>query len=376
MNFYTDARDPGTWRESWVYKLPGGELVAIYDDVTQRKRDQDAILQSKVLLQNVIDSTPDWMYVKDREHRFLLVNRSFAEAQHLEPQDVVGRPDSDFFSEELCLGNPEKGITGFHQDDLAAFSGKLVHNPRNVISWVDGTRHTYDTYKIPLTDQAGKIYGALVYSRDITAQARLEDERESTLRTLEKSLANTIDTVAMVVEMRDPYTAGHQRRVARLCGAIAESMGWDDRRIENLLMAAKIHDIGKMYVPADILSKPGKLSETEFSLIKTHARGGYEILRKIEFQGPVALMALQHHERMDGSGYPDGIIGEEILFESRILAVADVVEAMSSHRPYRPARGMDAALEEMSKNRGRLYDAEVVDACLGLFRQGKFKFDE
>jgi len=350
----------------------GKELIGfqgIARDITERKQADEAILRSKMLLQSVIDSTPDWMYVKDFQHKFLLVNRSFAEAQHLTPQDIIGKADTDLFSEEMCLGNPDKGILGFHNDDNQAFQGQMVHNPRNIVTWADDSLHIYDTYKIPLADQSGKIYAALVYSRDMTEQRKAEDEREASFRTIQKTLHDVINTMAKIVEMRDPYTSGHQARVAALAGAIAREMKLDDTRVEHLVMAASIHDVGKMNVPSDILSKPGKLSDIEWAMIKTHPQGGYDILKDVEFSQPLALMVLQHHERLNGSGYPNGLKGNEMLLEAKILAVADVVEAMYSHRPYRPALGIDKALNEISQQRGILYDPDVVDICIKLFKE-------
>ena len=359
-------------------KDPDGKvigLVGVMRDITERKHADEAILRSKLLLQSVIDSTPDWIYVKDFKYRYLLVNKSFAESQKVAPQDMIGRPDTDFFPEELCLGNPDKGIAGYHQDDEQAFKGQIVHNLRNFISWADGSLHIYDSYKIPLADQAGEIYAALVYSRDMTEQREAEYEREASFNQLQKTLHDVINTMAKIVEMRDPYTSGHQARVAALAGAIAREMKLDDTRVEHLVMAASIHDVGKMYVPSDILSKPGKLSDIEWAMIKTHAQGSYDILKDLEFSQPIALMALQHHERLDGSGYPNGLKGDQILLESKILAVADVVEAMGSHRPYRPTLGLDKALEEISSNKGVLYDPDVVDTCMKLFREQGFKFE-
>ena len=355
----------------------GKELIGfqgIARDITERKQADEAILRSKMLLQSVIDSTPDWMYVKDFQHKFLLVNRSFAEAQHLTPQDIIGKADTDLFSEEMCLGNPDKGILGFHNDDNQAFQGQMVHNPRNIVTWADDSLHIYDTYKIPLADQSGKIYAALVYSRDMTEQRKAEDEREASFRTIQKTLHDVINTMAKIVEMRDPYTSGHQARVAALAGAIAREMKLDDTRVEHLVMAASIHDVGKMNVPSDILSKPGKLSDIEWAMIKTHPQGGYDILKDVEFSQPLALMVLQHHERLNGSGYPNGLKGNEMLLEAKILAVADVVEAMYSHRPYRPALGIDKALNEISQQRGILYDPDVVDTCMKLFKEQGYKF--
>jgi len=200
-------------------------------------------------------------------------------------------------------------------------------------------------------------------------------------RNLRRNLKGTIHALAAVVEMKDPYTAGHQRRVSGLAGVIAKDMGLSDEKIEGVRMAGLIHDIGKLSVPAEILSKPSQLTGTEFDLlkahpqvaydilkaidlIKMHPQDGYNVLKEIEFPWPVAQIVLQHHERMDGSGYPQGLKGDDILLEARILAVADVVEAMSSHRPYRPALGIDKAKEEIRKNKGKLYDPDVVASCL------------
>ncbi|HQH01111.1 MAG TPA: HD-GYP domain-containing protein, partial [Smithellaceae bacterium] len=193
--------------------------------------------------------------------------------------------------------------------------------------------------------------------------------RRNSVEQLRKALGGTIQAIASVVETKDPYTAGHQRRVADIARAIAREMGLSPEQISGLRMAAIIHDIGKVSVPSDILSSPRKLTALEFSMIKTHAQSGYDIVRDIEFPWPIARMIIEHHERMDGSGYPNGLTGDKILPESRILAVADVVEAMATHRPYRPSLGLEKALDEIAKNRGRLYDPEVVDACLRLFRE-------
>lgn len=205
---------------------------------------------------------------------------------------------------------------------------------------------------------------------------RQERERKQAEENLKKTLDDAINTMVRIAEMRDPYTSGHQKRVTKLTIAIAQELKFDDVQIENLRIAAVIHDIGKMYVPADILSKPGKLANIELDLIKTHAQGSYEIVKSMDFPDVIAQSVLQHHERMDGSGYPSGLKGQEISMEAKILAVADVVEAMASHRPYRPALGIDKALEEISKNKGKLFDPDVVDACLRLFNEERFKFED
>lgn len=193
---------------------------------------------------------------------------------------------------------------------------------------------------------------------------------------LQKTLDGIIHVMGHTVELRDPYTAGHQRRVAKLACAIAEKIGMSDARIRGVEMAGEIHDLGKISIPAEILSKPSKLTSLEFKIIKHHPKTGYDILKEIDFSWPIAEVIYQHHERLNGSGYPRGLRGEEILLEARIIAVADVVEAMVSHRPYRPALGIANALAEIEKNSGVLYDSVVVDACLWLLVSGKYHFSE
>lgn len=209
----------------------------------------------------------------------------------------------------------------------------------------------------------------IVSMRDVTEHRRSQEEIFRTSESLKRALAGTVQAMSMTVEMRDPYTAGHQRRMADLAGAIAAEMGMDEEQVDFIRIAGSIHDIGKISVPSEILSKPAKLSETEFNLIKAHPQTGHDILKGIEFSLPIADIILHHHERLNGSGYPDGLKGDEIMPESRILAVADVVEAIASHRPYRATLGLEAALEEIDKNRGILYDPAVSDACLRLFRE-------
>jgi len=203
----------------------------------------------------------------------------------------------------------------------------------------------------------------------------ITNRKESAERT-KKALGATVQAIAVTVETRDPYTAGHQRKVADLACAIATEMNLPVDQIDGIRMAAVIHDLGKISVPAEILSKPTKLTKLEFDLIKAHSQSGHDILQDIDFPWPVARMVLEHHERMNGSGYPNGLMGDDIFIESRILAVADVVESMASHRPYRPSLGLEAALEEIKKNRGTLYDNAVADACLRLFREKGFQLNE
>jgi PAS domain S-box-containing protein len=205
--------------------------------------------------------------------------------------------------------------------------------------------------------------------RDISERRRIEEERQQSFTKLRKALGGTIKAISSAVEMRDPYTAGHQRRVADLARYIATEMNLKKDQIEGIRMASTIHDIGKIAVPAEILSKPTKLTEHEYNLIKFHPQSGYDILKDIEFPWPIARIILEHHERIDGSGYPNGLNGENLLVESKILAVADVVDAMASHRPYRPALGLGAALGNIEKGKRSLFDGDVVDACFRVYEK-------
>jgi len=211
--------------------------------------------------------------------------------------------------------------------------------------------------------------------RDITVRKKAEEELKKSLEKLQHTFEETINALVSALERRDPYTAGHQKRVTHMACAIAEEMGFSKEQVNGLRLAGLVHDVGKIQIPTEILIKPTHLSEIEFVMIKMHPQVGYDILKSIEFPYPVAQIVLQHHERMDGSGYPEGISGEEILPEAQVLAVADVVEAMSSHRPYRPALGISTALREITKFKGTLYAPEVVDTCWKLFNDNKLKFD-
>ena len=220
--------------------------------------------------------------------------------------------------------------------------------------------------------QIGKIFGASldVTERVIAQQTLLERERR-----LQRALAGAVSALATTVEMRDPYTSGHQRRVAELAVSIAQLLGWPEERVDDVQVAALLHDIGKVVVPTEILSKPSRLSDHEFEIIKGHALAAGEILEPVEFDGPVREAILQHHERMDGSGYPHGLRGEQIIPEARVLAVADVYEAMISHRPYRAGLARDEVFAELRAGAGEWFDAEAVDVCLRLIESG-FAFSE
>ena len=221
----------------------------------------------------------------------------------------------------------------------------------------------------PVKNDQGKVVESRCSLTDITLRKQAETEQKHFAEQLQTSLLQTIRAIALTIEKRDPYTAGHQERVAQLAVKIGEELGLDDYRLKGLHLGAMIHDIGKISVPAEILNRPGRLEPALFTILKAHPQIGFDIIKSIDFPWPLADMVLHHHEHLDGSGYPDGLKGDEITLESRILAVADVVEAMASHRPYRPALGIDIALQEVEEGKGNFYDPEVVDCCRRIFRE-------
>ncbi|MFA9374872.1 MAG: HD domain-containing phosphohydrolase [Poseidonibacter sp.] len=240
---------------------------------------------------------------------------------------------------------------------------------------VFGVLNIYSRYKENFNQEELKLledvaedfaYGILALRNSI--------EHEKHALELRKSLEQYIQTIAMTLESRDPYTAGHQRRVSELAVAIAKELKLTSEQIDGIHFASIIHDLGKIRIPAEILSKPGKLSDIEFKLIQIHAQAGYDIIKDVQFPWPIADMILQHHEKIDGSGYPQGLKGNQIMLEAKIITVADIVEAMSSHRPYRAALGIDIAIKEIQRGRGIQYDEDAVDACIKLFKERKFKF--
>jgi HD-GYP domain-containing protein (c-di-GMP phosphodiesterase class II) len=226
-----------------------------------------------------------------------------------------------------------------------------------------------------LFDANGCFSGIYEKITDGSALCKIRSELDRSHERMRKTMGAIIQAMSMTIEKRDPYTAGHQRRVAKLCRAIATELGFSWERIQGLRMAAAIHDLGKINVPAGILNKPGPMSEHEMAIIRIHPRTAFDILKGIRFPWPIAETIYQHHERLDGSGYPRALRGDQILLEARILAVADVVESMASFRPYRPALGLEKAIEELRRQSGMLYDARVVQACIVMLSGKGFDFE-
>ncbi len=333
-----------------------------------RKAAEKALRESEAKFRTLVESTSDWIWEINEQSVYTYASPQVYVLLGYRVEEIIGKTPFD-----LMPPNETEQVKARFNSILA--EKKHFWLLENAFLHKDGRMVFLETSAAPMFDAQGVFKGYRGIDRDITERKETEKERRASAEKLEQTLLQTIEAIAATLEARDPYTAGHQRRVAALARAIAQEMGLSDEEIRGLYLAASIHDLGKIHVPAEILSKPGLLSPVEFELIKIHPQTGYNIIKDAQFPWPIAQMVLQHHERMDGSGYPQHLKGEQMLPEAKILAVADVVEAMSSHRPYRPGLGLDAALEEITKYRGVLYDPAVVDSCIALFRENKFVFD-
>jgi PAS domain S-box-containing protein/putative nucleotidyltransferase with HDIG domain len=341
-----------------------GRVLGILRDITGRRRAEKAFKESDERYRSLVERANEGIAII-QEGLIKYVNPFLEEMSGYRAEELIDTP----FSRYIATDELSK-IVDIYRRRMAR--EQIVQTCESIVKRKDGQRIFVEFSGGIITHQ-GKP-ADLVIIRDITKRKKSEDELNRTLEMLRKAMGATIQALNLTVEMRDPYTAGHQRRVADLARSIAKEMGISQEKIDAIRMAASIHDIGKIAIPSEILSKPGRINENEFSLIKTHPQVGYDILKTIEFPWPVAQIVRQHHERMDGSGYPQGLSGKDILIEARIISVADVIEAMNSHRPYRTALRIEEALEEISQKRGVLYDPDVVDACVRLFKRERFKF--
>jgi len=336
-------------------------------DVTDREQAESSLRENEEKYRLSFENASDVICTIDRDMKITSISPSVKKILDYEPKEFVERS-----IEALTNIIAPESMDAALSYALKVLNGEDIRGAIIIFIARDRTKKIGEVSASPII-RGSMIVGAIVIARDITDRKLAEDALGDSLKNLRRALGATIQAMAMAVETRDPYTAGHQRRVADLARSIATEMGLPREQIDGLRMASTIHDIGKISIPAEILSKPSKLTDLEFKLIKTHAQSGYDMLKDVEFPWPIARVVLEHHERMNGTGYPNGLKGEQILLESRILMVADVVEAMGSHRPYRPAKGIESALEEISKNRATLYDPSVVDTCLSLFNEKGYK---
>lgn len=335
---------------------------SIARNISKRKHAEEVLRENEGKYRNLVERTGDWVWELDKNLVFVYSNPQVAKILGYTSKELVG---TSFMA--LMPSTEAKRIRGEMGKILG--EGRAFSLVETLLQHKDGHHVVVDTNGTLITNQHGVFSGYQGITRDITERKRAENELTLSLEKLNRSMNGAIEAMAMTVEMKDPYTAGHQRQVAELAYGIAQRMGLSAHRAEGVRLAAIVHDIGKIAIPAEILSKPGQITDLEFSLIKTHPQVGYDILKGIDFPWPIAQIVYQHHERLNGSGYPCQLT-DDVLLEAKIIGVADVVEAMSSHRPYRPALGIDMALNEITLNRGELYDNDVVETCLTLFREG------
>jgi len=416
--FYADIKS------SSVVNLGGNAcLIGTFRDVTERKAAEAAIQHANRALATLSEVNRSLVYatdenellqaicqaiVKQRGYRMAWVGyKQLDESKSIKIMARAGHDEGYLDAMQLTWAETERGM-GASGRAIRSGATQLCQNIASdplYLPWCDAAlkRGYAANIALPLLNGDNAVFGVLnVYAEEANAftpneialleemavdmafgvsslhirreRDLAQDKIQQQLVQLQDSLEDTVRAIATIVEMRDPYTAGHQVRVADLAAAIAKQLGLSEEQVHAIHLAGIVHDLGKINIPAEILSKPGKITDLEFGLIKVHPQAGYNILKGINFSWPIAQMVLQHHERLDGSGYPQGLKSEAIMLEARILAVADVVEAISAHRPYRPGFGIEVALEEIIKNRGKFYDPQVVDACLAIFREQHYNF--
>jgi PAS domain S-box-containing protein/putative nucleotidyltransferase with HDIG domain len=342
-------------------------VIASAIDVTEKKKAEEELKVQKNYFKSLFDNSPSAIALLDNEDRIVEINKKFHELFKYSFDEVKDKNINQLLGFQLKK-----------QNETGSFSQKILKgeilNPETVLRSKNGDLIDVHISGGPISED-GKVIGVFALYNDIRQRKRVEKELKISFCKLTEFLSGTVSALSETVEKRDPFTAGHQRRVSQLAIAIGREKAFSEDRLNILKIASALHDIGKIHVPAEILNKPISLCEYEMALVRNHAQVGYEILRSVDFPGPVAKIVCQHHERINGSGYPYGLKEKDILIESKILGVADVVEAMSSRRPYRDAHSIGIALDEIQKYQGVLYDPEIVDICMCLFKDG-FEFRE
>jgi PAS domain S-box-containing protein len=356
----------------WLFTNPSALVIegrlagfsVIIQDITPLKQTEETLKESEQRYRSLFHHNPAMAYALDRQGHFTSIN---AAAIRISGYSEVEASKLSF--DQIIA--PEYLETV--KRNYAKVLGGEPQSYETVLIAKDGRRIDIHITSTPIIID-GKVIGVYGIAEDISGRKQAAADLKAALEKASSTLDGTIEAIGMMSELRDPYTAGHQRMVSQLAVAIAIEIGMEADRVQDLTVAGLLHDVGKVYVPSEILSKPGRLTDLELGLAKAHAEASYNIVRSIKFAGPIAHIVWQHHERIDGSGYPQGLVGDKIMLEAKILAVADVVEAMVSHRPYRPALGLEKALDEITRNRAILYDAQVVDTCLALFNDKGFQF--
>ncbi len=341
-------------------------VVTTFHDLTEPRRTQEALINSEKLFRTLTGSTTAGIFIVDAKH-FRECNRAMQIMTGYSADELATMPPAQLFVEEdrHIIEERIKGLeTGTQLSDEYEIR---LRQKSGIVRWV-----RINSADIPYGGHRSRV-GTMF---DITESKLASEEISKYLRQLQSMTYGTLEVVAKMVELRDPYTAGHQRRVGLIAAEIGHELGFDDMKCQQLKWAGMVHDIGKIAVPVEILSKPTKLTPLEYDLVRVHAQRGYDILHELQFPFPIAEIIWQHHERLDGTGYPQGLKGEQISLEARILAVADVIESISSHRPYRPALGIETALAEINEHAGTRYDPKVVEATVRLVRKKDYKLPD
>jgi PAS domain S-box-containing protein len=340
------------------------EILAVVRNISERKQAEEQVLYEKSFLSDVLDCLPGIFYILDENANLVRWNKN--------EENVIGysRKELHNMNAMLTIAEEDRALVAerlgeaFREGHSSVIANAITKNGVRKPFYLTGTK----------ISKGGRnmLVGMGI---DMSEQRQSEEQLKKSLEEVKESMEGAIAAIAMITEMRDPYTAGHQRRVAVLASSIAQDMGLSEEQVSIINMAGTLHDVGKSAIPMEILCKPVALDPMEFDIIKMHPRVGHDVLKLLKLPDAICPCVLQHHERMNGSGYPKGLAGDSIMMEARILAVADVVEAMSSDRPYRPSLGVGKALEEIVRNKEILYDARVADTCLMLFNEKGFKFD-
>ena len=338
--------------------------ATVSHDITRQKETENELRIKRTQIQRVLDNLQDAYFQIDLLGKIVMVNPSAAHLFGYNSEEMIGMPAENLYADAKERSRMLKKLE--QSGSVREYLGKRLRK--------DGSEFWASLNAQYIKNEQDEIVGIEGLMRDVSERIKFTEDLERQREELEKRLHQSVSAISKIGEIRDVYTSGHQKRVAELACAIGSEMGLPDERINALSIGGLIHDIGKMFIPSDILNKPGKITDLEYEILQTHAEESYNVVKQIDFPAEIPTMIYQHHERLDGTGYPQGLSGDEIILESRILAVADVVEAMNSHRPYRPALGTDAALEEILQYSGKKYDAEVVNVCMKLFKENGFAF--